>query len=367
MLEGLMKNPLTDAVDLSTARRVLVIKLRHHGDVLLTSPVLSVLKQHAPHLEIDALVYQDTAPMLTGHPALAQLHQIDRAWKQSGLLTQARAELRLFTALRARGYDGIIHLTEHRRGAWLTRLLRPRWAVSPAGRHARGFSHRYPVIGGNRRHTVEIHLDALRRIGIQPALDARQLTLIPGAAAYTSIEQRLSAHSINPQQRLIVIHPTSRWLFKTWPVASMAALINQLCARGERVVLSAAPDAQERAMMDAIRSQLHYPVIDLSGQLTLKELAALIARAQLFVGVDSVPMHIAAAMNTPTVALFGPSGEIEWGPWHVPHHIIKSTHACRPCGRDGCGGGKVSECLSALTPATVLTAIDDLLARDLSS
>lgn len=69
---------LVDAIDFTNTRRVLVIKLRHHGDVLLTSPVLSVLKQHAPHLEIDALVYADTAPMLADHPALSQLHCLDR-------------------------------------------------------------------------------------------------------------------------------------------------------------------------------------------------------------------------------------------------------------------------------------------------
>jgi heptosyltransferase-3 len=105
-------------------------------------------------------------------------------------------------------------------------------------------------------------------------------------------------------------------------------------------------------------------VVDLAGQLTLRELAALTARARLFVGVDSAPMHIAAAMGTPVVALFGPSGDLEWGPWGVAHRIVASDrHPCRPCGNDGCGGGKVSECLTTIPAARVLAAIDAVLAR----
>jgi heptosyltransferase-3 len=100
----------------------------------------------------------------------------------------------------------------------------------------------------------------------------------------------------------------------------------------------------------------------LAGQLSLKELAALTARARLFIGVDSAPMHIAAAMGTPTVALFGPSGDREWGPWGVPHRVVSSdAHPCRPCGIDGCGGGKVSDCLSSLSVDRVHAAVQELL------
>lgn len=75
---------LQDAIDPAALKRVLVIKLRHHGDVLLTSPVFTVLKQHAPHAELDALVYADTAPMLGGHPAISQVFCIGRQWKRAG-------------------------------------------------------------------------------------------------------------------------------------------------------------------------------------------------------------------------------------------------------------------------------------------
>jgi heptosyltransferase-3 len=118
------------------------------------------------------------------------------------------------------------------------------------------------------------------------------------------------------------------------------------------------------ALVAEIRKHATAPFADLAGKLTLKQLAALTANARLFIGVDSAPMHIAAAMRTPVVALFGPSSEIEWGPWRAPNRIVASAqHACRPCGNDGCGGGKVSECITRLPVDSILEAADSLLSR----
>src|SRR5258708_32405471 len=107
-----------DAVPLGECARTLVVKLRHHGDVLLAAPVLHVLKAHAPRLEIDALVYDDTTPMLAGHPALAQLHSIGREWRSLGPLAHLAKERSLLSPLPARPHDFLVHLTEHPRGAW---------------------------------------------------------------------------------------------------------------------------------------------------------------------------------------------------------------------------------------------------------
>lgn len=357
---------LKDPVPLDEVRRVLVIKLRHHGDVLLSSPVFSVLRKYALHVEIDALVYADTADMLTMHPAIDQLHTIDRRWKKQGLLTQASAEWELLRTLQNRHYDLIVHLTEHPRGAWLSRLCGARWSSAPSlpqrgGFWRNSFSHLYGKPSNALRHTVERNLDALRRIGIYPTADERALTLVPGREAEARVVMLLREHGIEPGQ-FIHIHPASRWHFKCWPEEKMAALIARLQADGLRVVLSAAPDAAETAMVENIQRGLSQPVINLAGQLSLKELAALTARARLFIGVDSAPMHIAAAMCTPTVALFGPSGDKEWGPWGVVHRIVASeTHPCRPCGIDGCGGGKVSDCLTSLSVERVWWAVREVL------
>ena len=367
-----MSSPLPDAVPLAELKRVLVTKLRHHGDVLLASPVVSSLKAAAPHAEVDALVYRDTAPMLEGHPALARLHTIDRAWKREGLLRQLSAERALARELSSRGYDLLVHLTEHPRGIALARRLKPRWAVTTERAPERGaawlwkrhYTHFYRLPRATERPMVEQNLDALRRIGIDPPDEARRLVMVPGAEAGAKVDAMLAGRGL-ARGGFVQAHPGSRWFFKCWPADRVAALVARIVADGLPVALTAAPDDRERAMLDAIRAQLPPAaaarVTDLGGMLSLRELAALTARARLFVGVDSAPMHIAAAVGTPAVALFGPSSEIAWGPWRVPNRVVTSAHPCRPCGLDGCGGSKVSECLTTLPVETVHAAVRELL------
>lgn len=365
-----MRAMLKNAIPFTTVRRALVIKLRHHGDVLLAAPVLSALKHAAPQGEVDALIYADTAPMLSGHPALTQLHIIDRNWKRLGLKQQLAAEWQLLSELRARHYDLVIHLTVHRRGAWLVRLLRPRWSVAPrytGGFWAGSFSHFYPAQSNPQRPTVESNLDSLRALGWEPQPEDKRVVMVPGEKAEARIDQLLAQHGLAPG-KFIHVHPASRWAFKCWPAQRVAELCDILSARGWSIVLTAAPDPQEKALIEAVKSASHAvpqtpTFVDLSGELSLKELAALTARARLFIGVDSAPMHIAAAMGTPTVAIFGPSGDREWGPWNVAHRVVtSSSHTCRPCGHDGCEGSKISECLTTLPVAQVLTACEELLA-----
>lgn len=351
-----------DAVPLGECGRALVVKLRHHGDVLLAAPVLSVLKAHAPRLEVDALVYDDTVPMLSGHPALSALHAVGRRWKEAGGVARLSKEWELYRTLRARGYDLLVHLTEHPRGAWLSRRLGARFSVAPQiakrGRFwARSFTHFYPIVGNGRRHQVELNLDALRRIGIQPGAHERNVVFVPGPDAQASIAGRV------PSAGFVHLHPGSRWRFKCWPAEKTAQLIDRLYAAGQTIVVTAAPDAEELELIAQILSRAKAEVVNLAGKLSIKELGALTARARLFIGVDSMPMHLAAAMGTPTVALFGPSGEVEWGPWNTPNRVITSAHSCRPCGLDGCGGGKVSECLTTLDVERVEAAARELLAH----
>ncbi len=358
---------LKDGVDLQSIRRVLVTKLRHHGDVLLASPVFSVLKAQAPHLEIDALVYADTAAMLAGNPALSQLFGVDRGWKALGWSAQARTEWNLLQRLREREYDLLLHLTEHPRGAWLARLLAPRYRVAASYPKAHAwwkasFSHLYPLPSNGRRHVVELNLDALRRIGVQPGEGERGLSFVPGDEAEREVVRLLGEHGL-VRGGYIHIHPASRWQFKCWPAQKTAELIDKLQALGERVVVSAAPEAAELELVRRIAELATTPFADVSGKLTLKQLGALTRNAKLFVGVDSAPMHIASAVQTPVVALFGPSGEFDWGPWQVPHRVVASDHTCRPCGNDGCGGGKLSECLSTLPVSAVLQAVQALQSR----
>jgi heptosyltransferase-3 len=358
---------LTDAVDFSRVRRVLVVKLRFHGDVLLATPVFSALKQRHPHLEIDALIYRETRDMLTFHPDITQIHCIDRSGNRPGSFGSLRAEVGLLRRLRARRYDLLLHLTEHWRGPILKRLLGIPLAVTERyARRARSrfwqrsFTHHY-ASPRNPRHKVENHLDALRRIGIYPELKVRALQLVPGPEAETRARAKLARLGLNDRP-FVLMHPTSRFLHKCWTIEGMAELIDRL--QPLPVLLTAAPSAAELEMVEAIRTRARTAPASLAGQLDLKELACCIGAARLFVGVDSAPMHMAAAMQTPVVALFGPTSQDVWRPWQVPHRIVATRPSCQPCHLRGCGEGHVSECLLAIEVDAVLRACQNLLALE---
>jgi heptosyltransferase-3 len=365
-----MSSYLPDAIPLADVHRVLVTKLRHHGDVLLASPVFATLARAAPHAEIDALVYRETAPMLANHPAITTIHAIDREVKRRGIVAQVRAERALFAAHRARRYDLLVHLTDHPRGLTLAHLLHPRFAVTREPRDRaplwrRRFTHFYRLPRNTPRHAVEANLDALRRIGVYPEPDDKRLVFVPGREADMRIDAMLQARAI-ARHAFIHAHPGSRWLFKCWTPRANAAFLDRVASDGYAIVVTGAPDPREReivaATLDAIAPHTRAQLLDLGGRLTLPEVGAITARARLFFGVDSAPMHIAAAMGTPTLALFGPSGEHEWGPWGVAQRVVVSrAHPCRPCGIDGCGGGKVSECLTSLPVGDVYDAFTSLL------
>ena len=359
-----MESYLKDKADFSQIQRVLVIKLQHLGDVLLTSPVFSTLKQQHPHLEIDALIYADTAMMLEGNPNVATVFTIDRAWKKSTRVKLSQ-EWQLFQKLKDRDYQLIIGLTDRMRAAWLARLLRPFYSVAPKHPQKRGkfwrnsFSHVYsqPQLP---RHTVELHLDALRRLGLYPKPEDKPLLMPISPVAKQKIKTLLAAENLDSKP-YVVIHPTSRWMFKSWNVAGFAGVLKMLADRNIPVVVVSGPDEAERNYVQKILQIQAHAVIDLSGQLSLQELAALIAQSHCFIGLDSVAMHIAAAVNTPCVALFGPSGDLSWHPWQVPHRILTSPFSCRPCGLDGCGNGKISDCLQAIRAEEVTEAALSLI------
>jgi heptosyltransferase III len=337
--------------DLRSVERILVVKLRHLGDVLLTTPVFGALKKALPHARIDAYIYQEAFPMLEGHPALSEIIGYDRNWKKLGWLGRLRKEAEMLQRIRRKRYDLVINLTEGDRGALAARLSHAKVRVGVDARKI--YTH---VVKNcpSLRHTVERQLDALRRIGIFPDTADRELVLIIPESAREAMRQKIS------WERFILIHPTSRWRFKCWPVHSVASLARRLIDRGERLVFTSGPDPEERAMVDEIVRPLPRPAImNLAGLISLKELAALIERCAALVSVDSVPLHMASALKAPVVALFGPSSEVTWGPWRNPKaRVVAHPMSCRPCYLDGCGGGKVSDCLHAISVESVLSELE---------
>ena len=355
-------------IDWHKINRVLVIKFRHHGDVLLTSPVFNTIKNHFPDIEVDALVYADTAPMLEGLPALSELFCVDRKWKKQGTKHQVRQEMNLISRLKARRYNLVIHLTEHWRGATLCRLLNPTYSVVAKYPNRQNkfwknsFSHHYPT-PKKPYHTVEKHLDALRHLGLFPETDDdTRTTFSIDHETSKHTDMLLKEHGLSSGQ-YILLHPTSRWLFKCWKEAYVAELIDSLQNKGLPVIVTSSPDKGEMDMVARILSMCKTSPINIAGQTSLKLLGGLIRESCLFFGVDSVPMHMAAALQKNVTVLFGPSGELEWGPWKTESDVLVANATCRPCGLDGCGGSKRSQCLYDITPQQALNSIQNLLSK----
>ncbi len=340
-----------DYPDLTNVKNILVIKLRHLGDVLLTGPVFTTLKKFLPQAAIDAYVYEEAKPMLEGHPTLRALIGYDRGWKKLGIVRRLWKEWEVLQKIRRGGYDLVINLTEGERGAIAAKMTRAtlRVGFDPKKKWQKNlYTHGVKHCPG-LRHTVERNLDALRRIGIFPDTSDRDLFLHVPPDAVQKMRQVVG-------EGFVLIHPTSRWRFKCWPVPNMRELVRRLLDQGKKIAITSGPDQIERAMAEEIAQG--FDVQLMAGQISLKELAALIELSECLVCVDSVPLHMASALKKSVVAIFGPTSEVTWGPWRNPKaQIIAQNLPCRPCYLDGCGGSKYSDCLHTLPVDKVLRAI----------
>lgn len=371
------------SVDGRSAQRILVIKSRHIGDVLLTAPLLTVLKQRWPDASLTVLVKRGTEAMLENHPEVDQVLCFPVKDPGEGKWRYLWRSVRFMRGLARYGFDLAINTTEGDRGvfaAWFSRA-RLRYGVALPGerrRIHRLLTHVHEPRPG-RVHTVlrnlEIFVPEAERAALRP------LVTMGVADEDAEALQALLDTTLTDEQRdrpWVLVHPTSRWLFKCWHNKGMAEVIDHLHERGFCVFLTAGPDQREAQRVKDILHLCKSRPVNLSGRLSLGQLAALAARCKMFFGVDSAPMHMAAALDVPVVAIFGPSGAFDWGPWpncwhggdtpypqvagvqHAGvHRVIQDMRGCVPCGKAGCNDSKHSACLDELASETVLQQIDE--------
>ncbi len=354
--------------DISRVEKILVIMLRHIGDVLLATPSLSALRSRFPKARIDALVNADTRDILVNNPSIDRLLVLDRGALKKGAMARVKEELRLLREVRAGGYDMAVVLLAGGRALNIALLsgARIRVGARPKRKGRMGVKPlTFEVeMAPSNRHYVERGLDILRSIGIDPPEGLKGTVFFEGDKAAATAAKLLEEAGIGPNDPYILVHPTSRWMFKCWPVEKTSALVDRIRSElGVPVVLTSGPAAAELEYAKKVISGLASDVVDLTGRLTLLELGALIRGARVFFGVDSAPMHMAAAVSTPAVAIFGPTNEVDWGPWGEGHRVITSGRYahCRPCGKDGCNSTKVSDCLVDIEVSTVFSAVRDCL------
>ncbi len=354
---------MENVVDFSNIRKILVAKLRHHGDVLLTSPLFTQLKKACPGAHIDAYLYKETHPMLEGHPAIDGFLLYNKKWKKLLPPRRLLQEAKLLWQIRNGGYDLVINLTEGDRGALAAKISKAQYRIGfdAEGSGMKGKNKCYTHVARichRPRHTVERHLDILRCLGLSIPEKERDIFFhIPDHAKAKVAELIPSEY--------VLVHPVSRWLFKALPTLTVAKLLQELHNRGKKIVISSSPDPKEMAMVEEILSQVpNLPILNLAGKTNLKELGALIEAAELLITVDSLPLHLSSALKTPVVAIFGPTSDETWAPWcHPQSVVVAKAMSCRPCYMPGCGGSGISDCLETLELAKILEAADALLTR----
>ncbi len=342
-------------------RKILVIKLRHIGDVLLTVPVFRALRENFPDAHISALVNSGTEEVLSGHPLIDEVITYNRGIKNLHHVQRYIKELSFLKGIRSGGFDMSVDLTSGDRAAILSFLsgARYRFAYDPRGDGFWGkrylYTHRARKDGS--QHMVLQNLDIIKQFGISTEDITVDMAIPKDTRSF--VKNVFERNTIKETEAVVHIHPTSRWLFKCWKDEYMAEVIDRLTDRGIRVIVTASPVAKELEKAKRILSMLKgisLP-IDLCGSTTIKQLAAIAAAATLFFGVDSAPMHIAAATGTPVIALFGPTGHAQWGPWGAGHTVLTKNMKCMECKRDTCDGVEVRKCLEAITPDEVFDAI----------
>jgi ADP-heptose:LPS heptosyltransferase len=179
----------------------------------------------------------------------------------------------------------------------------------------------------------------------------------------TTYEQERCAENILRKEKLpidrpvVALHPFSRWGYKEWSTNNYAKLINHVCSRYKvSVIVTGSIDERDRVSEIArmSRSNVH----NLAGKTSLGELAAILKKCSLLIGIDSAPMHIAAAVGTPTVIIFGPSSPVNWAPQGKQHSVISKDLPCVPCRHKGCNNSEVSRCLDELSVEEVIPIVD---------
>src|SRR3989441_10855381 len=330
-----------------TPDRILVIKLRYVGDVLLATPVLSRLRESFPKAHLTMLVNPGTEDVVRDHPALDEVLVLARG----GLARQWR----LVRDLRRRRFDLVIALTDGDRSALLSRLSGApiRLGYNSEGRW-RGVLYTQVVAADQfSMHTVRYHLKSLEGLGLAGLPPAPILTVAPEARQ--EADRLLREAGVDGARPFVCLHPGARWWFKAWPAERYAALADliQTEAPAQALVLGA---DQERSLESRMADGMKTTFRSLIGKTSLRALAAVLERAALMVSNDNGPMHMAAALRVPVIGLFGPSDPSVWGPWGDGHRTFYKGLDCRACYHPDCFRGE-QNCMRLITLEEVWEAV----------
>jgi heptosyltransferase-3 len=369
MNENAMPAPALSFAD-APPKRVLVVVTRRIGDVLLATPVLHSLKRAWPKAELDMLVFAGTEGFVVGN---RDVHRVLTVPERPRFAQHLKLAARL-----ARRYDLALSLLPGDRPtlyAWLAGRRRAGLLeATPKARWKRRLLDAWVPFDNHDTHTVRMYLALLRTVGVNAIPQV--------SAAWTERDAQLATALLGPLDGLsyAVMHPYPKFRYKLWTVEGWVSLAQWLHARGFKVVLTGGPAADECEYVGSIAQRVP-DVLDASGKLTLGATAFVVSRAAVYVGPDTAITHAAAALGVPTVALYGPTNPVKWGPWpagqaadenpwlrtgsQAARHVclVQGSGPCVPCALEGCERhiASRSDCLTGLSPERVIAAVQDVL------
>lgn len=334
-------------------KRVLIIKPSALGDVIQATCMLPVIKSHDPDIRISWLVFEHNKEVVVDHPLLDRVLTLDRHGRVLEVWNRARRQMRRMD------FDTVIDVQCLLRSALLSFLSGCKRRVGFAnGRELSTlfYTETYDI-PTRSMHAVDGYLRLCEALGMRRLEEVR--FPLPIQERHRQRIDALLSEKQRGDEPLVTLCPTAGWRSKCWPEASFAALADLLVEeRHARVFLVGGPG--EKAAVSRVAEGMRRPNVDLSGKLSLMEVAALIERSDLFVGNDSGLMHMASATRTPCVGVFGPTDPHRTGPYSPLARTIQADVDCAPCFQRHC---REMTCMKEISPESVGRMCLDLIQR----
>lgn len=329
------------------------VRLRSLGDVVLSTPALAALHAFRPDLRLVVAVEPSFAPILEGHPAVAEIFPFRRFLPAAFALARRRFPLVLNQHGGPTSALLVAATLAPHRVAWQRSQFPFLSNVRVPGPQA--------FFGPRRVHTAEHRLTQLWWIGLPrgPVPPAR---IYPQPDALAAVESILAGAGVAPGRPYAVLQPGAAFATRRWPVANFPPLIDWLASERHLapVILLGPGERELRAEAASAFGDFHPPAVVVEG-LDLRQMIALISRARLFVGHDTGPTHVAAATGRPVVEIFGSSLPDYWRPWATASRVVLNDFPCRPCRGDRCYAFDHPRCIQSVTLDQVRDACRELL------
>ena len=328
--------------------RALVVRLGGLGDILLATPTIRALSEAFPGIKIDVIVGHGRSEILTGLPYVHKVIEFDKQERDA----HPHAFMAFLRMVRRGKYDLFINL--HRSAK--TVLIGQ--ATGAATRLSFSKDRRRQKDTGRVRHAIDDFYKELAVIGISGTLDRSMDFRVP-RAAQDRVDSLLDDEGVERHDSLVVVNPAATRLVNRWPVERFAGVCDRLAREpGLRVAITGAPADTETVARLKEHARFADRLIDLCGQLSIKELGALLARADAFLTCDTGPLHIAAALGTPLVCLSGAADPDRTGPLSPRSRVlIDRTLPCVPCQDKRCKFGEDIRCMAGLGVSDVYLAV----------